>query len=771
MRMLSSTPGVYLGFVATAATFSSPSFSQVEASEPIEEIVVTAQHREELAKNVPIAVSVVSGEDLRRGEIRSLQELGARATGLVTTDSVNYGFAPLSIRGVGGANGGGNIFADEPVAVYQDGALVARLRMSTADLLDIKRIEVLRGPQGVLFGRNSTAGAVLIHSAEPTTVLSGHLRGSVSSIGTFRMQGAVSGPIDDDARLSFRLAGGGSWREGFGSNAYGERLNGGHDARLRAFLRFKTQDKVQLDLIGEISRSRNEPGTIAIADLSDMSDERDGFFGGNVVFPFVPREDLADVVQNSRFALNRPTYTELRGTSLTARGEAAIGKLNLVSITSYRSWKLSGAQDSDGTAIDPIEPPFVAGRIGNLGDNAALLRDSQFSQELRLASSDDQQFSWMVGGYWFEESNQANPVHINNRLAGAGGGGTTATFRTSQKTSSWAGFLNLSFRLTDTLSISGGLRYTNERKDFLNSLTVRQINAFDPPGDAFIPSGQVLVKAPDLALSRTDDNVASRLVLEWHASNRLYGFISYNGGFKSGGFNAFRGIDPEFAPEGIDAFEIGIKVDPLPWLRGEATAFHYAYRDLQVRTPVPTGGIGIESLARARLFGGEIELSAAPIAGLKFDAGLALLNTKILEGRVSALRDESFVFGTAPPVVLVDVGGNELTRAPDLQAYASGRYSWKIGGIAASAQLTARHQSSIFFLETQQQSPTFRAKSWQEFELRLGIGDPENKWEVAVFARNLTDNRHFTQITAFFGLPNAALNAPRSFGLAYSRGL
>ncbi len=287
MKMLSSAPGICLGFVATAATFSSPSFSQVEASEPIEEIVVTAQHREELAKNVPIAVSVVSGEDLRRGEIRSLQELGARATGLVTTDSVNYGFAPLSIRGVGGANGGGNIFADEPVAVYQDGALVARLRMSTADLLDIKRVEVLRGPQGVLFGRNSTAGAVLIHSAEPTTVLSGHLRGSVSSIGTFRMQGAVSGPIDDDARLSLRLAGGGSWREGFGSNAYGERLNGGYDARLRAFLRFTTQDRVQLDLIGEISRSRNEPGTIAIADLSDMSDERYGFPAEMSPFPLL----------------------------------------------------------------------------------------------------------------------------------------------------------------------------------------------------------------------------------------------------------------------------------------------------------------------------------------------------------------------------------------------------------------------------------------------------------------------------------------------------
>ncbi|WP_338244271.1 TonB-dependent receptor [Aurantiacibacter hainanensis] len=758
---------VVMPICGSALVCAAPAFAQIDESEPIREIIVTAQHREERLQDVPIAMSVLNGDELVQSGVYSLQDLAARTPGLVVTNSVNYGFAPLSIRGVGGANGGGNIFADEPVAVYQDGAFVARLRMSTVDLFDIDRIEVLRGPQGVLFGRNSTAGAVMIHTAEPTENLSGFVRASASSIESFRLQGAVSGPLDDEARILVRLAASGSLREGFGTNVAGDRLNGGRDARGRMFLRFAPDAGIRLDLIGEISRSRNEPGTIAIADLSDVSDENTGVLGGNVVYPFVPRQDLQDVVEASRYALNRPTYSELRGNSLTARGELELGDQTLVSITNYRNWRLSGAQDSDGTAIDPPEPAFVQGEIENVGDNAAVLRDSQFSQELRLASGPSGRFSWMLGGFYFQETNRAE-VAINNRLAGPGGGGTVATFRTSQKTRSLAGFFDLTFRLTDALSLSGGLRYTNERKHFLNSLTVEQINAFDPPGDTFFAARQLLVRAPDLDRSRDETNLSHRLVLDWEPAEGLHGFVSYNSGFKSGGFNAFRGIDPEFASERNDAFEIGLKTQVVPWLQVDLTAFRYAYRNMQVRTPVPTGGVGIETLARARSQGLEMDLRAVPLRGLNFDASLGLLDTSIREGRLSALRNDSFVFGTAPPVTQIDVSGNDLTRAPHLQFYAAGEYQWAVGDLQASAQLAARYQGGVYFLETNQQSTTFRGEAWHEIDLRLAVEDPEDGWEIALLGRNLTDSRAFTQITAFFGLPNGALNRPRSVELAFA---
>lgn len=765
MKSPSSLVALGTAFFVTATTLPASSLAQEKASDPVGEIIVTAQHREERMQDVPIAMSALTGDELVRAGVHSLQDLGARAPGLVVTNSVNYGFAPLSIRGVGGANGGGNIFADEPVAVYQDGAFVARLRMSTVELFDIDRIEVLRGPQGVLFGRNSTAGAVMIYTSEPTQDLSGFVRASASSIESFRLQGAVSGPVDDNARILVRLAASGSLRDGFGSNIAGDRLNGGWDGRGRMSLRFAPDGGFRLDLIGEISRARNEPGTIAIADLSDVSDENTGVIGGNVVFPFIPRQDLQDVVQDSRYALNRSTYSDLRGANLTARGEVEVGDRTLVSITNYRTWRLSGAQDSDGTAIDPPEPAFVRGTIGNLGDNAAILRDTQFSQELRLASDLSGRFSWMLGGFYFQETNRAE-VAINNRLAGAGGGGTVATFRTSQKTTSLAGFFDLTFRLSDAVSLSGGLRYTNERKDFLNSLTVAQAEAFEPPGGPFFDSGQILVRAPDLDLSRKDTNFSHRLVVDWEPAEGINGFLSYNSGFKSGGFNAFRGIDPEFAPEYNDALEFGLKTEVAPWLQVDLTAFRFAYRNMQVRTPVPTGGVGIETLARARSQGVEIDLRAAPLRGLRFDASLALLDTSIREGHLSALKGDSFVFGTAPPVTQVDVSGNDLTRAPHLQGYASGEYAWSINGLRASAQLAGRYQGGVYFLETNQQSETFRGDAWHEIDLRLAIEDHQDGWEVALLGRNLTDSRAFTQITAFFGLPNGALNNPRSIELS-----
>ncbi len=756
-----------LAICANALFYSAPALAQFDVNEPVQGIIVTAQHREERVQDVPIAMSVLKSDELVQSGVYSLQDLAARAPGLVVTNSVNYGFAPLSIRGVGGANGGGNIFADEPVAVYQDGAFVARLRMSTLDLFDIDRIEVLRGPQGVLFGRNSTAGAVMIHSAEPTEDLTGFVRASASSIESFRMQGAVSGPLDDEGRVLFRLAANGSLREGFGSNVAGDRLNGGRDARGRMSLRFAPDAGFRLDLIGEVGRSRNEPGTIAIADLSDVSDENTGALGGNVVYPFVPRQDLQYVLEASRYALNRPTYSELRGNSFTARGELELGDQTLVSITNYRTWRLSGAQDSDGTGIDPPEPAFIQGEIENVGDNAAVLRDSQFSQELRLASEPAGRFSWMLGGFYFQETNRAE-VAINNRLAGPGGGGTVATFRTSQKTRSLAGFFNLTFRLTDALSLSGGLRYTNERKDFLNSLAVQQINAFDPPEDKLVAADQLLVRAPDLDRSRDETNLSHRLVLSWKPAEGIHGFVSYNSGFKSGGFNAFRGIDAEFASEHNDAFEIGLKTEVVPWLQVDLTAFRYAYHNMQVRTPVPTGGVGIEALARARSQGLEVDLRALPLRGLSFDGSLAVLDTSIREGRLSALVNDSFVFGIAPPVKQIDVSGNDLTRAPHLQFSAAGEYQWAVHGLRASVQLAARYQGSVYFLETNQQSTTFRGEAWHEVDLRLAVGDDEDGWEITLLGRNLTDSRAFTQITAFFGLPNGALNRPRSFELAFA---
>ncbi|HEX8412610.1 MAG TPA: TonB-dependent receptor, partial [Sphingomicrobium sp.] len=627
-------------------------------------------------------------------------------------------------------------------------------------------IEVLRGPQGTLYGRNSTAGAVLIRSAEPTRDLSG--RGSISydSLDTFRAQGAVSGPIDSAGTLTARVAGGYSNRGGWGSNRSGPQLNTGRDWQLRAFFRYRPTDALTIDLIGDVSYSRSEPGTIAISDIRNLRDEATNPAGSNVVFPYVVRPDLEEVRDNNRYDLNFRTYSRTRGRNLTGRITYAFDTVTLSSVTNYREWDQIGSQDSDGTGVNPPNPPFVGGpAITNVGNNFTRAEDSQFSQELRLASNGDGPFSWLVGGYYFVEKNLVDPVSITNNLAGPGGGGTLATFTADQTTRNWAAFANASYALTDTLKLSLGGRYSEERKRFFDTQLVTLVRQFDPPGPGFFAAGQVLSAPPVLNLRRKDTNFSPRIVIDWKPLPDTLFYASYSKGFKSGGFNVFRGNNPIFDPENVDAYEVGMKADLNAMLRINTSLFRYNYRNLQVRTPVPAGGVGIESAEAARSQGVEIEATFAPMRGLRFDANASFLDAKFRRGTLSTVQAQSYVFGTNPAVAFENIAGNRLTRAPKFQFALNGRYGWDIGSsYKASVQGSLRHQSSVVFLETQQQAPTFRERGWEEVDARIGFGDRAEKWTLSLYVKNALDNRHFSQVSAFFGLPNGALNDPRRFG-------
>ncbi|HEX8400800.1 MAG TPA: TonB-dependent receptor [Allosphingosinicella sp.] len=759
-------PGPTDETVGSTAVTTDPAAQTPAEETGLEDIVVTAQRRDERLQDVPVAVSVVSGDFLIENQVRSLQDLGATVPGLVVTNSVNYGSAPLSIRGIGGANGGGNVFADEPVAVYVDDAYVSRLRLSTADLIDIGGIEVLRGPQGTLYGRNSTAGAVLLRSAEPTEEISG--RGSIAydTIDTFRAQAALSGALNEAGTVTARIAGGFSDRGGWGTNRSGPQLNTGRDWQVRAFLRFRPTDALTIDLIGDLSYSRSEPGTIAISDTRALRDEVTNPTGSNTVFPYVLRPDLDSVRENNRFDLNFRTYSITRGRNVTGRINYEFDTVTLTSVTNYREWDQIGSQDSDGTGVNPPNPPFVGGPpITNVGSNFTQAEDSQFSQELRLASTGDGPFTWLVGGFYFAEKNIVDPVSITNNLAGPGGGGTLVVFRADQLTHNWAAFANIAYAITDTVKLSLGGRYSEETKRFSDTQSVTLIRQFDPPGPAFFAAGQTLLAPPVLNLRRKDTNFAPRVVLDWKATPDVLLYASFSKGFKSGGFNVFRGNNPVFEPEKIDAYEVGLKSDLSSTLRLNASAFRYDYQDLQVRTPVPSGGVGIESAAEARSQGVEIETTYAPMRGLRFDANATFLDAKFRRGTLSAVQAQSYVFGTNPAVTPENIAGNRLARAPKFQFAVNGRYGWNVGSaLKASVQGSVRHQSRVFFLETQQQAPTFRGSAWEEVDARISIGERDENWTVSLFVKNAFDDRHFSQVAAFFGLPNGALNEPRRFG-------
>lgn len=715
----------------------------------LNEIIVSSQRREQSAQKVPISVTALPETFLIENGVHSLEDLNGAVPGFVTTNSVNYGAAPLSIRGIGGANGGGNFFADEPVAVYVDGIYITGLTFSTADLFDIQKIEVMRGPQGTLYGRNSTAGALLIKSARPTDEFEGYVRASGSSLTEWQVAGAVSGPLVPDL-LKARVAVQYSDRNGWGNNlANGQDVGGSEDISTRLSLEFTPNNDITISTIGEYQHREATPATLQVADLSNTL----------AASPFVKRPDFNQVLDDNNFSLNSPNFVNSDTYNILLSVNWDLGWATLDSITGYRDYALTGAQDSDGTGLT---------LFNNNGD----LTHKQWTQEVRLTSNDEGRLTWIAGFYYIHSKSTMNPFQIRNFNA-LFGVGTLAEFRAFQKTNAYALFADATLHVTDRLSLTVGGRYSHEKKDFSNDLRVDILNGgtippFAPPPLAglMFSAGDVFSNPPAFASNDTFHDFSPRVVVDFDVTDDILAYASYTQGFKSGGFNAF-GLAPSFGQENIDAVEIGIKSDLADKrLRLNVSAFYYDYKDLQVRLGVPTGGVEIANAANATVKGVEVETTILPFEGLTLTGNLSYLDAEIDNGMLRRVPEGlAFPIGAPIPLETVDVSGNRLSRSPKWQSYISGEYRFPVGNYGTSAfKVSYRYQSNVFFLETNQTQPTFRSGNWHQIDLRLSFMSPDERWEIAVFGQNITDERHITQITQLGSFPNAAINEPAKWG-------
>ena len=741
---------VFFPMAANNTTARAKSADSLDSKDQLSTIIVTAQKRVQDQQKVPIAVTTLPGDFLIRHSIDSIEDLASTVPGFVTTHSVNYGAAPLAIRGVGGANGGGNFFADEPVAVYIDEVYVGRLSISTAALFDIEDIEVLRGPQGTLYGRNSTAGAVLIKSKVPSEELTGYIGGEVASYDEYRINGALSGTIADDL-LSGRIAAGYSDRRGYGVNSFdGSAIGGAEDFFVRASLRFTPDDNLTIDLIGDYFDQKSNTATIAVADLSNPASAS----------PFTVRPDFDQVLDDRTFAINDPNFYDAKHRGINLKATWNIGTLTLNSVSAFRSYEFDAAQDSDGTALS---------LINNDGNG----QNEQFSQEIRLSSDDQGPFSWIVGGMYFHEDNDFF-FQIRN-INGFFGLGTLAAFRATQKVNALAAFAEAKWAINPIFSITAGGRYSSEKKNFTNQLAVNILNggmipASAPvfPGQSFA-AGATLTPPTDFADSGRFSDFSPRVVLEAKPTDDLLIYASYSQGFTSGGFNVF-GLAPEFGSQGIHSYEVGLKSQF--WndrIRFNASAFHYDYSNLQVRLPVPTGGVNIANAAEARIQGAELELTIMPVAALNISANISLLDAEFTQGTIPAVPENiNFPFGAPIPLSPVDIAGNSLSRAPDFQFYGAADYTIALGDIGQfDLHASYRHQSKVFFLETNQTQSTFAGEAFNEVNIRVSYTHLPTNLTVAFFGKNIFDDRHASQVTALGAFPNAALNEPVKWGVEF----
>jgi iron complex outermembrane receptor protein len=649
-----------------------------------------------------------------------------------------------------------------------------------SDFLDVDTVQVLRGPQGTLYGRNSTSGALLISSKRPEmTNFGAEAHASIASFDEVKLAGAVNIPIVSDV-LSLRVAGGYNSGGNWAHNTVDDRkFGGGQSSSGRASLRYKPGTGLTVDLIVDHSEGTSNPATMA---LSTAFPVNTGPALGTVYLgdPYARRSDFTTALNSHAVQIVAPQYTHTVATDATLLIDQKFAGLTLTSITGYRDFHVDGAQDAS--------PYTVPAAVTNT--NTTDQRQKSFSQELRLASSDTGRFNWTVGAYYFHQNTNAYidiialqggpPVatgfgRFGPVFAGAPSG-TNALFVAQQNVDALAAFADLDYKLTDTLTLSGGLRYSRDHKAAAIDNTVETITPT-------LLAGPVLSAAacPSTTVScvATFQNVSPRAVLTYKPAQANMVYASFTQGFNSGGFNNFGDVanpsDPtnplENSSEKISNYEIGTKNDFLDHkVRLNVSAFLTDYNNLHIRQAVLTGGVAIVNVPKAQVKGVEVETIIAPISHLTLALNGTWLDGQIKQGTLSALPTNSgpIVVGQNQTIVPQNVAGNHLTRAPDWQGSASATYSLQTALGRLSGTVTWRAQTKSYFLETNQDSNQYVGAGWSEVDLRVALAGDKTRWEIAAFGKNVFDNRHISQIVPFSGFPIATLNNPATWGLAGS---
>jgi iron complex outermembrane receptor protein len=692
------------------------------------EILVTADRRAASIQDVPISITALSGDTLQAAGIRGTEQLSDLTPGLLVQRSV---VGKISIRGVGNENY--TISGDPGVAVHTDGVYVARAAAGLFDLYDVDRVEVLRGPQGTLYGRNATGGVINVIPNAPTEELGARVAAEYGNYDMFRVEGMLNAPLGDG--WAVRLSGLGHWRDGFTVNT-----NAG--AAARGFGRLDSKDVFALR--GQLAYNDGGPFTarLSVEHMNDRSNlpaykylnrpdalptsDFGGFGPGdlrrvNQAFEAAIPGTGRSVGTDDEFFLTRQT-----GVSLHLGYD--FGGVALSSITGWRKTRFNWFNDGDGADI------FFVNYIQQD-------RNEQFSQELTLASQGDGPLQWLVGGFYFKETGSsfiALPFPFGADLP------FYIAIDGTARTEAVAAFGELRWQATDRLRLTLGARYNHETR---NAAYDYEINFGDP-----------FVATPDL--SATFNAFTPRFVIDYDASDAVNLYASATRGFKSGGFNLLA-IQPGFAPEDVWAFEAGIKTRTADRrLTLNANVFYDAYKNMQVGQIVNLQSV-LTNAAKSRIYGAEVEMNARPVDGLELGGTIAWLNA----------RYQRFCTGdpTRPAAPIspgcdaanpIDLTGNTLPRSPEFVATGTISYTFDLGNAGKlNLRGDARYQSQMFF--TQFNRPLVSQGGFATANAAITWTDRSDRYSLGGFVQNLTNKTFFTEV-----LESGAFN-PQLVGQAY----
>ncbi len=668
--------------------------SSADAEGDVGDIIVTAQRRSERLQDIPMAITALSGTALQRAPITNIADIQTSIPNV--NISMRNGSGVVAIRGIGydivtaGADGG--------VAIHSDGVYQSRPAAALSSLLDVERIEVARGPQGTLYGRNATGGAINIVSRTPSSSLEGYLDASYGNYNSVSVEGAISGPIAGD-KLRARIAAKLEQRDGWGTNLFnGRDVDDVKSRAIRAMLDIRPVDGISFLLTGDYFK--RDDSANALHFVGCVTPICNAFAATNRGFS-VPANSR-DVDQDAQAAYRPEQY----GLSLTAKIELPFA--DLTAISGYRDGTSYFFGEADGTA-----------QLGSFATREENYRT--FSQELQLGRSGDT-FDWILGGFYFHEKNFARtnaqfPPFLAPNFSRVFQGGTLFT-------NAYAAFGELSYHVTPKLTVTVGGRYSNERKRVEDELNFSNgpVNARARPGGP-VPC---VTCVSSLSTARFS-GFTPKFGIQYRLNERQMVYVNIQKGFKSGGF-AVGAVTPAFDPETIWSYEAGLKAD---WfdraLTTNIAVYHYDYKDLQVGQVV--GAVTeIRNAASAKVDGVEAEFRVRAGGHLSFD-GFASYN------------HARFVNYTVPnpainPALPLDLSGNQLSNAPKWTGKVGAEYNHE----AFNGSLTLRGElftsSRVYFSPFNNQSNSQKPYTLLNASLRY---EARNDWYASLFANNITD--------------------------------
>lgn len=719
------------GSALAIALTALPAAAQDQGAEPAaqreDEIVVTAQKRTERLQDVPISITVVSPELLESTNARNFAELQGVVPGVFFHGNSGGGRTYITLRG---ATGLALNTGDEPVAIYVDDIYVARgVTVGMSDLLDMGGIEIVRGPQGTLQGRNATAGAILIRSADPTDELGGYLNMSIADPFEVRAQGAISGSLGGG--LAARVAAGYVKDRGWAYNpVIDAHIGGAESFQSRLVLRYDAGD-FRARLVADYSWTSNQPAIFRYANTNFSPLPTGPLIPAGTATPNAPLSpaDRKAIFEDNIIALDPGTDTTVRTGGIAAKMEYSFGDVDLVSVTGWRRAVVRGLNDSDGLAT------------ARMGYNRSNAESSQVSQELRLQSSGSQRFSWILGLYFFDENQYYDDDIYNLRFSLPTN--TVTKYRGNLYTTSYAAFADATFRLTEQFHIIGGIRYTHDDKKLDAVIRPTNLDTNVTTNTVYSPPAETW----------TDTSYRAKLV--YQPSRDLMFFAGYGRGFRAGGYNPFA-VQPSYQPEINKSWEVGAKGSLLDRaLNFSFAAFLSDYSNLQLRAGVPTGGAIITNAAEARIKGVELELVARPGPATRLTGNLAYTDAKFTS------------FPTARDTLdrPVDATGNKVPRTPEWQFFVQAEQDFAVGNdLLLTAEANYRWRDKIYFFFTDQNVQPWQDPANGELGARLTLKPGDERWSFSLFGTNLTNARIINTAAVTFSYPQVGLNKPRVVG-------